>query len=75
MSFKNAERLLRDVDKKVMSWNECSSFTMKGVKNLSFSDMEMLALYAETYLNQGSINSLMRPFGGVGEVLVKYGLM
>lgn len=75
VSFANAEKLIRDVDKKIMSWDERSSFTIKGVKNLSYSDMETFILYAETYLRYGSVDSLMRPFGGVGEVLEKYGLL
>lgn len=35
--------------KKLDNWNEKSQFTLAGVKNLSFSDMEMLLSCCELY--------------------------
>ena len=70
----NAQELLKDIEKRMNNWDERSQFKMKGVGNLSFSDMESIKLYAQEYLRQGNINNLMTPLGGVGEVLFKYGI-
>lgn len=73
---KQANKLLADIDKKLCSWNERSCFTLKGVKNLSVSDMETLALYAETIGRQGTYEGhLMQPFGNIEKVLSKYNLI
>ena len=50
---KAALKLLSDIEKKIAKWNERSSFTLKGVKNLSMSDLDTLQLYANTLLNYG----------------------
>lgn len=72
--MKNAEKLIKEVNKKIDNWNERSQFKMAGAKNLSRSDMDTIILYAETYLRNGSINSLMNPRGEIELVLNKYGV-
>lgn len=62
------EKLLKDIQKARDSWDERSCFKLKGVKNLSQSDLDTLEVYAK---NDG--DSLMRPRGYVKEVLEKYG--
>ena len=73
--MKNAEKLIKDIDKKFRDWNERSSFRLKGVGNLSVSDMDTLKLYAETYIrNYGSFRGLMEPRGSIAKILEAYGL-
>lgn len=74
--IKIAEKLIQDVKDKKAKWNEHSQFVMKGIKNLSVSDMDLLVLYAETIIYDGYYTGLlMKPPGGVGEVIKKYGLL
>lgn len=68
----NVEKLKRDINKKFANWNERSSFTMKGVKNLSVADLDSIILYAEQYEKCGSFRGLMQPRGGVKAVLDAY---
>lgn len=62
------ESLLKDVKKAIANWDERSQFVLKGVRNLSMSDMGTLELYAKT-----GGKGLMKPIGDVGKVLEKYG--
>jgi len=74
VSVKNAKKLLIDINKKIDKM-ECRCVTLKGVKNLSRSDLDCLILYANTYIrNDGSFRGLMAPRGNIEEVLKKYGL-
>lgn len=72
--MKKAYELVKLVDKKIANWNERSQFRIKGVGNLSMSDMDSIRYYAETFIRQGNISNLMQPMGGVGEVLSQYGI-
>ena len=72
--IKNAERLIKDVNNKIAKWNERSNFVIKGVSNLSISDLEDLILYAETFKRSYSFKGLMSPRGKIEEVLTIYGL-
>lgn len=72
--MENAKKLIRDIEKKKEKWDEMSMFKIKGVKNLSVSDLDTIVLYAETYIKNGSFRGLMRPVGGVLEVLDAYEL-
>lgn len=40
-------KLRADVNKKLDTWNEHSMFTLKGVRNLSRSDMDDLLFFAD----------------------------
>lgn len=74
--MKNAEKLLTDVRKKLNSKQDARTVTLKGVKNLSVSDLETLELYAQTIIRNGRYTGiLMKPLGGVGEVMAKYNLI
>lgn len=65
----NKEQLRRDVEKALDSWDERSNFTLKGVRNLSFSDMQMI----EMYLDLDGRN-LRKPIGEIGRVFEAYGI-
>lgn len=71
----NALKLIDLIDRKLSNWDERSQFTIKGVSNLSRSDMERLKLYAEKYSKQGNFNGFMNPMGATKDVLDKYGLV
>lgn len=74
--MENAKKLLADVRKKLNFREDARTTTLKGVKNLSVSDLQTLELYAETIIREGRYTgSLMKPLGGVGEVMGKYGLI
>ena len=66
-----ANKLLKEINKKRKAWNERSSFTIMGCRNLSVSDLDTLELYATTYLRTGSVSGLMKPLGPIGEILSK----
>lgn len=72
--IKNANKMLEDIRKKINSWNERSQFTIKGVKNLSRSDLDTITLYGEAIVNYGNYNCYMKPRGSVKDVLYAYGL-
>jgi len=74
-SVKNAQKLLNDIEKKIRNWNERSMFTLKGVKNLSMSDLDTLELYATTFIRTGGFYGLMEPRGAIAEVLTKYNIV
>lgn len=72
MKFKNTDRLCADIYMKRKHWNEHSSFTLKGIGNLSQSDLETLILYCEVYNKYGHFNDLMPPRGDIAKVLEAY---
>jgi len=76
-SIKNAQKLIQDIEKKISNWNERSQFRLKGVGNLSRSDLDDLELYANTYIHSGGYGfpGLMKPLGSIAEVLEKYGII
>lgn len=67
--MKAKEQLRKDVEKALDSWDERSNFTLKGVRNLSFSDLQMI----EMYLDLDGQN-LREPIGEIGEVFEAYGI-
>lgn len=72
---KKCAKLKADIQKKLDNWNERSSFTLKGVKNLSRSDLDTMELYADTICRQGNYYGLMKPLGSVATVLKAYGIL
>lgn len=75
-NVKIAKQILADTKKKIDNWNERSQFTLKGIKNLSKSDIDTIRLYA-TSMIQGmgtGFNGLMDPMGDVKDVFDKYGI-
>lgn len=73
--IENAEKLIKDVKRKIQN-SEYRGVTMKGVRNLSRSDLEMTILYAEAFVDSGGYNfgSFMSPRGNVEDLLKAYGL-
>ena len=71
----SARKLIQDIDHKIDTWNERSMFTLKGVKNLSMSDLDSLRLYAEQHISTGSFDGLMKPLGAMRDLLEGYDLL
>lgn len=69
----NVVQLKREINTKRAKWDERSSFTICGVKNLSVSDLDTLELYIDFY-NRGIPNELMKPRGNIETLLVKAGV-
>jgi hypothetical protein len=63
--------IYKDINKCKLK-NEYRLSTLKGVNNLSRSDLDTIELYAKTIENQGSYSGLMEPGGNVKKVLEKY---
>lgn len=74
--MKNAVKLINDIKGKIKNWNERSSFTLKGVKNLSISDLDTLQMYAEAYISSNGygFDGLMEPLGNIKKVLDAYNI-
>jgi len=72
--MEKARKLINDIRVKKQKWNERSQFTLKGVRNLSMSDLDTLTLYAEHIILYGHWQGLLRPRGSIAEVLTKYGI-
>lgn len=70
-------QLLKTIQTKLENWDERSQFKIAGVGNLSISDLEIIKLYVEEYIQSGgtSFGSLMDPMGEVKEVLDHYGIV
>lgn len=66
----NAEKCINAINKKVNSM-EYGTATLKGVKNLSRADLEMVKLYAEASIN-GTMSRFMEPRGEIRDVLEKF---
>jgi len=74
--MENAKKLLADVRKKLNYKQDAHTVTLKGVKNLSISDLETLELYAQTIIRNGHYTGiLMKPLGEVGQVMKKYSII
>lgn len=71
--MENLNKLKNEVEKK-LRLTEGRTSTIKGVKNLSVSDLETILMYIETIQNTGGINGLMSPRGNIEEVFNKYGV-
>ncbi len=73
------EKKIKALKKKlneVLGTCECRTSSIKGVKNLSRSDLETALLYAETMEQNGTWEGvLMRPRCEVADLLSAYGLL
>jgi hypothetical protein len=69
--------LIKDVKKKLDTWDERSQFKMKGVGNLSRSDLDSLVLYAQAFVrsNGQGFDGFMEPRGDIAKVLKGYGMI
>lgn len=69
----DVKKLRRDINKKLSNWNEKSSFTLGGVKNLSLSDMDTLLMFCDEYEKTGSLATfIMNDEAKI--ILKKYGM-
>lgn len=77
LKMKNAQKLIKDVEKKIINWNERSQFKLKGIGNLSRADMDEIIFYAETFIRSGGcgFTGLMEPMGSLKQVLDAYDIM
>lgn len=71
---KNADQLISDIRLKRANWNERSSFTLKGIKNLSNSDLDTLILYAQNAINHpdNPEYGYMRLRGDLRQIFIAY---
>lgn len=76
MSIQKANELKNEIENKRNNWDERSQFVIKGVRNLSSADLDVIEMYADNYIQSGgfSFNGLMNPMGEVREVLEAYKL-
>lgn len=72
--MENAKTLLKDITNLRSNWDEYSNFRLKGVSNLSLSDIDTIELYANSYIetNGRSFSGYIEPDGAIKEVLDKY---
>lgn len=70
----NSEKLIKTIEEKLNKWNERNTFTIKGISNLSRSDLDTILLYVNAYKRSGEkdFGDLMEPKGYVGDVLEKF---
>jgi hypothetical protein len=68
--------LIKDIKKKRDEWDERSQFKLKGVGNLSRSDLDDLDLYACACLDNGgySFSPYRDPSGDIKKILDAYGI-
>lgn len=67
-------KLRADVNKKLDTWNEHSMFTLKGVRNLSRSDMDDLLFFADMLELHGANDFHFMMGWEVQQVWKAYGL-
>lgn len=67
---KAAKRLIETCEREIFK-SEYNLFTIRGVENLSRSDVDTIMLYCEYYIKNKTIGGLMPPRGGIAEVLKK----
>jgi hypothetical protein len=70
INIKNARKLIADIDK-ILGTNEYRNYTLKGVSNLSYSDLEDLKMYAEFAITD-QLDLLTPLRGNKAEVWDKY---
>ena len=72
----SAAQQLISVCNKHLAEDECKIRAIRGIKNLSRSDLETAILYAQTIASSGSYEGqLMKPRGGVADLLKAFELM
>lgn len=64
------EKLRKDIEIELSYWDEVSMFTLAGVDNLSRSDLAVLHMYCDSYLEGDT--SLMPLCGACGKVWSAY---
>ena len=69
-----AKRLITTCENELFS-NEYNLMTIRGVENLSRSDVEAIMAYCDYYIQNKTIGGLMPPRGGIAEVLRKIDLV
>lgn len=70
INIKNAQKLDADITK-ILGTNEYRTYTLKGVRNLSYSDLEVLQMYAD-YAIKDELHTLMPLRGNLAKVWEKY---
>ena len=70
---KAAKRLIDTCERAILG-SEYSLYSIRGVENLSRSDVDTIIFYCQYYIKNKTIGGLMPPRGGVGEVLKKINL-
>lgn len=71
---KAAKRLIDTCEREIFK-GEYGVYNIRGVENLSRSDVDTIIFYCQYYIKNKTIGGLMPPRGGVGEVLKKINLV
>lgn len=73
----NTNQLIKVIENKINTWNERSNFTIKGIKNISRSDLDTILLYINSYTKSSERNfgGLVPPTGYVKDVLDKFNIV
>jgi hypothetical protein len=72
--IKRAKNLIETCEREIFN-GEYGTFTIRGVENLSRSDIDTIIFYCQYFINNKTIGGLMPPRGGVAEVLKKIELV
>lgn len=75
--IKGSKKLKKDIETKILKWNERSSFKIKGIGNLSMSDMDTLTMYADNAIKypENPEKGFMPLRGGLREIFIAYGIL
>ena len=68
-----AKRLIESCNKKILM-SGYDVVKLRGVENLSRSDLDTIIMYCEYFIDNRTIGGLMPPHGGVAAVLKQIGL-
>ena len=69
------DKLISGINNHLNNWNERSMFSLKDVKNLSRSDMDIILMYAELFQKQGNFSGLSKPLGYIKKVFEAYNII
>ena len=72
INIKNAQKLDADITK-ILGTNEYRTYVLKGVRNLSYSDLEVLQMYAHYAVND-ELHTLTPLRGNLAKVWEKYNI-
>jgi hypothetical protein len=76
VSIEKAYKLIDEVST-ILNSTEGRTIVIKGIRNISISDLDTLIMYAEAYISSGGYNygNFMEPRGDIEKILDKYGIL
>lgn len=75
--IKASNKLKKEIETKILKWNERSQFKLKGIGNLSMSDLDTLVFYADNAIQypDDPEKGLLPLIGGLREIFISYGIL